>query len=112
MTEMRTIRYREIADALRVRLQGGDLAAGRLLPSEAELSVQFQASRVTVRRALEVLREERLIESRQGLGWFASADPVRQSLARLSTVEAQMAAVGITPGRRGVGVWVSPVGSR
>ncbi|MCU1344442.1 MAG: putative GntR family transcriptional regulator [Acidimicrobiia bacterium] len=97
---MRTIRYREIADSLRGRLHGGDLAAGRLLPSEAELSGEFEASRVTVRRALEVLREERLIESRQGLGWFAAADPVRQSLAHLSTVEAQMAAVGITPERR------------
>ena len=100
MKGMRTIRYREIAESLRARLQSGDLAGGRLLPSEAELSAQFSASRVTVRRALEVLRDERLIESRQGLGWFAAADPVRQSLARLSTVEAQMAAVGITPERR------------
>ena len=97
---MRTIRYREIAESLRPRLLDGDLAAGRLLPSESELSAQFSASRVTVRRALETLRDDGLIESRQGLGWFAAVDPVRQSLARLSTVEAQLAAVGITPERR------------
>ena len=52
----RTIRYREIADELRARVQAGDYVAGRLLPSEAELSARYRASRVTIRRALEALR--------------------------------------------------------
>lgn len=97
---VRTIRYREIADVLRDRLTTGSLAAGRLLASESELSAEFDASRVTVRRALDVLRDEGLIESRQGLGWFAAVAPVRQSLARLSTVEAQMSDAGIRSERR------------
>jgi GntR family transcriptional regulator len=37
-----------------------------LLPSEAELSSEFSVSRVTVRKALEMLRDEGLVDSRQG----------------------------------------------
>lgn len=97
---MREIRYRTIAEDLRRRLREGELVAGRLLPSESELSASYAASRVTVRKALELLREEGLIDSRQGFGWFVAADPVRQTLGRLGTIEAQLAASGIRSERR------------
>jgi GntR family transcriptional regulator len=96
----RSIRYREIADALRSRVTGGEFVAGRLLPSEAVLSAAYGVSRVTVRRALEVLRDEGLVDARQGFGWFAAATPVRQVLGRLGTIEEQMAASGLRPERR------------
>jgi GntR family transcriptional regulator len=96
----RTIRYQAIADALRARVASGEFAAGRVLPSEADLSREFDASRVTVRRALEVLRADGLLDSRQGFGWFVATDPIRQSLGRLATIEGQMAESGIHPERR------------
>ena len=95
-----TYRYQSIADALRVRLTAGEFPAGRLLPSEAELSGSYDASRVTVRKALEALRDEGLVDSRQGFGWFAAATPVPQTLARLGTIEAQLAASGVQPQRK------------
>lgn len=97
---MRTIRYREIADDLRARLETGEFPPGRLLPSEADLSETFKVSRVTVRRALELLRDEGMLDSRQGVGWFVAGDPLRQSLGRLATIEAQLAASGLKPERR------------
>lgn len=97
---MRALRYRTIADDLRRRVEAGEFAAGRLLPSESELSAGYEASRVTVRKALEALREEGLVDSRQGYGWFVAADPVRQTLGRLGTIEAQLAASGVAPERR------------
>jgi GntR family transcriptional regulator len=95
----RAVRYRDIAADLRVRVVAGEFGAGRLLPSEAELSNGYEVSRVTVRRALDVLRDEGLIDARQGLGWFA-ADPVRQTLGRLATIEGQLAESGRRPERR------------
>jgi GntR family transcriptional regulator len=89
---VRSIRYQEIADELRRRALAAP--AGMVLPSEAELSGEFSASRVTVRRALELLRDERLIASRQGFGWFVAGQPVRQELSRLGTIEAQLEASG------------------
>ncbi|HEY3833110.1 MAG TPA: GntR family transcriptional regulator [Acidimicrobiia bacterium] len=94
------MRYLEVADGLRERLARGDVAAGGALPSEAELSAETGASRVTVRRALEQLRVEGLVTSRRGSGWFAAHDPVRQSLGRVTTVEAALEAAGAHPERR------------
>jgi GntR family transcriptional regulator len=97
---VRRIRYREIAADLRGRIHSGELAAGAILPSEAELSAAYDASRVTVRRALDELRADQLIDSRQGFGWFVPAETLRQSLGRLGTIEDQLAASGAVPERR------------
>ncbi len=97
---MRAHRYQSIADDLRRQVEAGEVAAGRLLPSEAELSRSYEASRVTVRRALEVLRDEGLVDARQGFGWFVAAAPVPQPLGRLGTIEAQLAASGVHSERR------------
>ncbi len=91
---MRTIRYREIADDLRDRLARQEFEDGRL-PSESELCDTYEASRVTVRKALDALRVEGLVDSQRGLGWFAAGDPLRQRLARLGTIEGQLEASGI-----------------
>ncbi|HEX9684193.1 MAG TPA: GntR family transcriptional regulator [Acidimicrobiales bacterium] len=97
---MRSVRYREIADDLRRRIGSGEFGAGRLLPSESELSRAYGVSRVTARKALETVRDEGLIDSRQGFGWFVATDPLRQNLGRLGTIEAQLAASGVVPERR------------
>jgi len=97
---VREIRYRAIAEDVRRRVVDGEYAAGSLLPSEAELGAEFDASRVTVRRALEVLRDEGLVDARQGFGWFVASAPLRQSLGRLATIESQLVDGGIRPERR------------
>lgn len=97
---MRAVRYRQIADDLAARVVAGEFGSGRLLPSEAALSASYSASRVTVRRALEELRVQGLVDSRQGFGWFVSSDPLRQSLGRLGTIEAQLGASGVSAERR------------
>ena len=69
---------------------------GRCSPASPSCRRRFGASRVTVRRALELLRDEGLIAARQGFGWFVAAEPVRQRLEHLGTIEDQLA----TSGRR------------
>lgn len=97
---MRQIRYQQIADSLRDRLVEGEFDAGQVLPSEAQMGERYDASRVTIRKALEVLRNEGLVESRQGFGWMATANPVAQPLTGLTTIEAQLEASGRTTERR------------
>ncbi len=96
----RSFRYLEIADRVRSQLRGGAHPPGGLLPSESELSSEHGASRVTVRRALETLRSEGLVESRQGFGWFVPTARVRQNLDALDTIEQQLADRGMTSERR------------
>lgn len=93
-------KYERIAEDLRSRVAAGEFAAGRLLPSEAELVGAYAASRVTVRRALEQLRADGLVDARQGFGWFVPVPPLDQSLGRLGTIEAQLAASGRSSERR------------
>jgi GntR family transcriptional regulator len=97
---VRELRYRTIAGDLRRRIEAREFDAGGLLPSEAELSAAYGASRVTVRRALEELRDEGLVGSRKGQGWFIAVDPLRQALGRLGTIEAQLEASGVRAERR------------
>lgn len=100
LIQVRTIRYHQIADELRARILSGAYAAGRLLPSESDLSGEFSVSRVTIRKALELLRDDGLVDSRQGFGWFVAGETVRQPLARLATIEEQMRDSGAMPERR------------
>jgi GntR family transcriptional regulator len=109
---MRELRYQTIADELRRQIEEGELGPGGLLPSEASLSSDFGVSRITVRRALELLRADGLIDARQGFGWFVSAEPVRQTLGRLGTIEDQLAAAGMVSGRRIVEFGFVPAPSR
>ena len=94
------MRYVDLAEQLRNRLALGEYRPGGPLPSEAELGEELGASRVTVRRALDALKAEGLVTSRRGSGWFVAHDPVRQSLGRVTTVEAALEAAGARPARR------------
>ncbi|RPI91480.1 MAG: GntR family transcriptional regulator [Chloroflexi bacterium] len=59
------------ASKLAASLLDGSLAQGAQLPPERELMNQLGISRATLREALKSLEENRLIESRPNVGWFA-----------------------------------------
>ncbi|MPQ97108.1 UTRA domain-containing protein [Modestobacter sp. I12A-02628] len=63
-------RAAELADRLRERIALGEFAGTGAIESEASLGGRYGVSRVTVRRALESLREQGLVEPRKGAGWF------------------------------------------
>jgi len=78
---MTSSRFRQIADDLRERVALGEFGDQGTLESESALCARYAVSRVTVRRALESLREQGLVQSRQGSGWFATGGSFHQTLA-------------------------------
>ncbi len=70
--------YLAIADALRARIAAGEIEPGSLLPSESALCAEYGVARNTVRRALDQLAAEGLIESLPGRGRVV-ASPGRQA---------------------------------
>ncbi|TDT41220.1 GntR family transcriptional regulator [Streptomyces sp. BK208] len=58
--------HERIAADLRDDIMGGELAPGASLPSTARLKERFDASNATVQKALQLLKEERLVVGRAG----------------------------------------------
>jgi DNA-binding GntR family transcriptional regulator len=74
----RTTAYNMVAEALRGRILGNEFQPGQQLPSEQELCREFRTSRITIRRALQLLEEELLVRRRQGSGTFLTATTARK----------------------------------
>lgn len=78
---MTTSRFSQLAQELRERISLGEFGDSGALESEAVLGRRYDVSRVTVRRALEELRGQGLVESRRGAGWFVTGSLFHQTLA-------------------------------
>jgi GntR family transcriptional regulator len=79
-------KYRQIADALRAAIDAGEYRAGDRLPGENPLAAEYGVAAMTARQALNALKNEGLVESRKGAGFFVrSFTPIRsRRIARLS----------------------------
>ncbi|GAA1772776.1 GntR family transcriptional regulator [Streptomonospora arabica] len=66
--------YRQIAAALRERIADGTIPPGRRIPSLVELEAEFGAARDTLRKAVQLLKDEGLVETVQGMGIFVVSD--------------------------------------
>ncbi len=54
-------RYLQIADTLIEKISNGELSAGSILPTEGELQKEFDVSRVTIRKAMQLLVDKDLL---------------------------------------------------
>jgi GntR family transcriptional regulator len=67
-------RYQQVADALRRRIRSTEFAPDKPLPTEAELQEQYAVSRNTIREAVRLLLQQRLLEIRPGKGTFIARE--------------------------------------
>lgn len=74
-------RAQQVVAELRERIALGDYGPNGALESESELGARYGVSRITVRSALESLRDEGLVTSRKGAGWFVAQATFGQQLA-------------------------------
>ncbi|PVB62570.1 GntR family transcriptional regulator [Labrenzia sp. 011] len=73
----------------------GGFPAGSYLPSESSLMRTYGVSRVTIRLALDVLREANLVVGHQGKGYFIRNLQAVQDLGRLQGFGELMAPLGV-----------------
>ena len=97
-------RYLRLQKLLRRALESRKLPPGSPLPSERDLCEEFGLSRVTIRKAIDGLVDQGLLERRQGAGTFVMSDPaterVEKSFSRLSSFSEDMESRGRKPGSR------------
>lgn len=88
--------YLQLARNLEQAIHAGQWKAEQALPSERSLSEALDISRVTARKALEVLLEQGLIRRIQGSGTFITPR-LEQPLSRLSSFSEMLRLKGFTP---------------
>lgn len=62
--------YRQIADILKNNIISGKLPSGTQLPPEPVLAAKFNTSRLTLRKSLNILEDQKLLVQRKGRGTF------------------------------------------
>ena len=70
----KTIMYEQIYSDLLNKIQRGIFAQGDKLPSEKELSEEYGVSRITSKRALDILAENQYITRSRGKGSFVTGN--------------------------------------
>lgn len=66
--------YAQIVEHVKRAIASGALPSGAMLPSRRDLALRLEINPLTVLKAYKQLESEGLIEIRQGLGCFVSAD--------------------------------------
>ncbi len=73
-------RHRVIYEELLHEIRSGAYKAGDRLPSEAVLCLRFDASRITVAKAIQTLQRQNLVSRRPGSGTYVEAPPIPTAL--------------------------------
>lgn len=92
-------KYKEIAIALKKKIIEGEFKEGELLPDQETLARTYNTSRVTVRKAVQLLIDEGLLYTRRGSGTY-----VRTNIKKNNKDVTQMNSVFGTSIQEGVEV--------
>jgi GntR family transcriptional regulator len=99
--ESQTPKHRQLADLLRERIDEGEFTPGDRIPSEAQLGLEHQLSRITVRQALSHLERDGLLDRVPGKGTFVRRrDSHVERPSRLTGFGENVVALGLEPSYR------------
>jgi DNA-binding LacI/PurR family transcriptional regulator len=71
---MRDSLYQQVYDRIRAKIRSHEYPVGERLPPEAELLAEHEVSAITLKRALELLRDEGYIDRKPRRGTFVVSD--------------------------------------
>jgi GntR family transcriptional regulator len=94
--------YRQIQAVIRDAVADRTLRPDDALPPERELAADFGVSRITIRKAIEGLVKEGVLDTHHGSGTFIRSR-VEKNFAQLTSFSEEMSARGLTASSR----WIS-----
>ena len=92
--------YQQISYHLKHLVINGNLEPGEAMPSESELHKLYGASRLTIRRAMDDLVREGLLDRRHGVGTFVANSTAAQIVPSELSFTRNMLRLGRTPSSR------------
>lgn len=74
--------YQQLADMIKQQIKNGELKEDDRLMTEFELSETYKISRITVRKAIELLVNDGYVVKKQGIGTFIAAKKLNRVMDR------------------------------
>lgn len=97
MDRKRVPQYKIIEKELRESITMGHYKPGDMIPAEIELASSYGVSRVTVRKALDRLTAEGLLQRSAGVGTFVKSQVVREKVPQLLGFTDEITQMGMEP---------------
>ena len=94
--------YIQIHNQIKKDIEAGVWAVGDRIPSERELALEFNVSRMTLRQAVQTLVEEGILERQVGAGTFVARKKVQEKMTGVTRFTELMEAQGKNPSSRTV----------
>ncbi len=79
--------YQQIKEDIKLAIENGKYKTSEKIPGETELSIEYSASRITVRRAIEELSNDGYLIKKQGIGTFVSSPRIHRKLLAGTSLE-------------------------
>lgn len=72
--------YLQLSELLENKISSGVYKAGDKIPTEADLSNDYQISRITVRKGIETLVEKGILIKKPGIGTFVAENKIHRNM--------------------------------
>jgi GntR family transcriptional regulator len=92
--------YYQLKEQIKQSILSGNFTEGDLIPSERELSDNYNLSSTTIRRALNDLVQEHFLERKAGRGTFVRRRKVTRDLRKVLGFTKNITEMGLTPGTK------------
>lgn len=89
--------YIQLQGILKEKILNGEYGVDEQIPPENELCETYNVSRITVRKAIETLVQEKLLYRLQGKGTFVTPLKLRRNLPKLYSFSEDMRELGLVP---------------
>lgn len=92
--------YEQVFQQLKHDIETGVYSETGRLPVETDLADMYEVSRITVRRAVNELVEQRLVEKKQGKGTFITKPKLSRNMKKLQSFSEMCEQIGVKPGAK------------
>ncbi|MBM7689690.1 GntR family transcriptional regulator [Enterococcus ureilyticus] len=99
--------YIQIHDKIKEDIEHGVWKIGDRLPSERELAIQFNVSRMTLRQAIQTLADEGILERKIGSGTYVARKKVQEKMTGTTSFTDIMLSQNRVPSSRTVSYYVA-----
>lgn len=89
--------YLQVADALKQDIIDGTFKPGDRIGSQEQLVKRFKVSKITIRKAIEILETEGYVTISHGIGTFVKQEKVEQTLGELQSLTDIIKGSGFNP---------------